>query len=77
MNTLQLRLNTTLPQEVKNSWAFAAKQRRSKRVSIRTSSRCIITAVSREARAFGVQAGMAIEDAKLLLPELKVFVYHR
>lgn len=37
----------------------------------------VITACSKEAKALGIQAGMHYEDARALLPELKVFVYGR
>ena len=74
METLQLRLNTNTPEQIKHSWAFAAYKRRSK---ARAKGRTVITAVSREAKQLGIQAGMAVTDAKLLLPELKVLVYNR
>lgn len=59
-------------ERVENAWAFAAHP---KRVGRRSLKHSVITACSRQARALGVRAGMHYEDAKLVLPELKVFVY--
>lgn len=71
----QLSLTVANKEQIKRSWAFAidtsAKRRRK---GLRDFNRCVITAVSREAKAFGVKAGMAAADARLLMPELKVFV---
>lgn len=37
----------------------------------------VITACSKEAKKFGVQAGMRYKDARTLIPNLKVLVYGR
>ena len=73
MNTLQLRMNVTTPEDNRHAWAFAVKQRR----SLRAGKVYVITSVSRQAKTLGVQAGMALADAKLLLPELRVLIYNR
>jgi uncharacterized protein YunC (DUF1805 family) len=74
MNELQLNLTIANQQEIKRSWAFAVDPAKPRRKSLRNINRCVITAVSREAKAFGVKAGMAAAEARLLMPELKVFV---
>ncbi len=74
MKTLQLSLNVTTKAQIKHCWAFAVDTSGSRRKSLRDINRCVITAASREARALGVRAGMATAEARLLLPELKVFV---
>ena len=71
---IQLRLSTTTREQAARCWAFAVDQGKTRRKSMRTTRKCIITAASYEARKLGVQVGMACDDAKLLLPELKVFV---
>lgn len=50
-------------------WAFASNHRR------HTRKAAIITACSRQAKAAGIRAGMAYEEARQLLPELRVLVY--
>ncbi len=89
MKNLQLTMRIHTPQQITKAWAFAAAKpggkykqtRRNKQVDWRRSSlasgRCTITAVSREARLVGVRVGMALEDAKQILPELKVLIYSR
>lgn len=72
---MQMILDTATEEEIKKSWAFAASPVRRKRRSMQTLNQAIITVCSKEARKFGVQAGMRYEEAKLLLPELRVLVY--
>ena len=63
-----------------NSWAFIKDP--SRNYSIRKSFKSrgrnvhdyIVSSCSREARAFGVKAGMRYEKAKQLIPEMRVFV---
>ena len=74
MKELQLNLTIASQQEIKRSWAFAIDPVKPRRKSLRNVNRCVITAVSREAKAFGVRAGMVAAEARLLMPELKVFV---
>jgi nucleotidyltransferase/DNA polymerase involved in DNA repair len=71
---MQTNLQVTTKEELRHAWAFAAHPKRPGRRSLRHS---VITACSRQAKALGVRAGMHYEDAKLVLPELKVFVYGR
>lgn len=61
-------------ERVEHAWAFAAQPKRPGRRSLK---RSVITACSRQAKLLGVRAGMHYEDAKLVLPELKVFLYSR
>lgn len=74
MKTLQLIMDVTTNEETKNSWAFAVDKRRIRSKRLRSTSRCFITACSKEARNFGIQTGMRYEEAKLLLPDLRVFI---
>lgn len=59
-------MDTTYEQTI---WAFASNNRR------RTRKAAIITACSKQAKQAGVRAGMAYEEARQLLPELRVLVY--
>ena len=74
MKELQLTLAVADKEQIKRSWAFAVDPSTKRRKAFRDINRCVITAVSREAKAFGVRAGMAAAEARLLMPELKVFV---
>jgi len=75
MKELQLNLSVATKEEIKRSWAFAVDPSGvRRRKALRDINRCVITAVSREAKAFGVRAGMAAEEARMLMPELRVFV---
>lgn len=67
---MQLRLQTLTREQMERCWAFAARQ--STRTKLDDS---VITSCSPEARQWGVRAGMCYEDAKLLVPDLKVLVY--
>lgn len=80
--TMQLRMNTASKKQIKNAWAFAVDQNhRGRRANLSRSwkhlNHSIITACSKEAKNLGIQAGMRYEDAKMLLPQLKVIVYGR
>lgn len=61
-------LQTTLPvvddQQLKRVWAFAT--------SNQNFAGRVILSCSREARILGVRVGMRYEDAKTLLPDLRV-----
>lgn len=71
---MQTNLQVATKEQIQNAWAFAAHPKRAGRRSLRHS---VITACSRQARALGVRAGMHYEDAKLVLPELRVLLYNR
>ncbi len=62
MNTL---LQTTLvmadEQQLKKTWAFATSRR-------------VIMSCSREAKILGVRAGMRYDDAKTLVPDMRILV---
>lgn len=66
----------TSKEQIRRSWAFAVDTsvQKRRRKTLRDINRCVITAVSREAKALGVRAGMAAADARLIMPELRVFV---
>lgn len=74
MKEVQLTLNMTTKEQIARSWAFAIDTSGRKRKAMRNINHCVITAVSREARSLGIRVGMAIVEARLLLPELKVSV---
>ncbi len=75
---LQLNLKLSTKEEVKQAWAFAKDERglikRKRRLTFSDYKHLIITACSREAKALGVRAGMAYEDAKMLIPDMRIFV---
>jgi nucleotidyltransferase/DNA polymerase involved in DNA repair len=64
-------------------WAFAVdKQPPAKRYvpSLKPKKnlhRFLITACSKEAKAFGVRVGMSYDEAKALVPNMRVIVYNR
>ena len=72
---MQLRLNTATREETKKAWAFAAYKKHIGRRSLRGINQSVITACSKEAKNLGVQAGMRYEDARAIVPELRVLVY--
>ncbi len=74
MKEIQLTLNMTTKEQIARSWAFAIDTSGRKRKALRDINHCVITAASREAKILGIRAGMAIAEARLLLPELKVSV---
>jgi nucleotidyltransferase/DNA polymerase involved in DNA repair len=73
---LPLRLETT--EQVHKAWAFAVDKRPAtrgrRRRKLMDYRNCIITACSKEAKLWGIRAGMRYEEAKLLLPDLRVLV---
>lgn len=74
---MQINLDTTTEQEKKLAYAFAVSPVRRKRQSLRVRNQAIITAVSKEAKRFGIQSGMRYEEAKERFPELRILVYGR
>jgi hypothetical protein len=64
---MQTRLHLATKEQLSRSWAFA--------VSPRRQGRAVITSVSREARRMGIEVGMHCEEARQLLPGLRIFVY--
>ena len=72
---MQTILNVATKEEIKNAWAFAVSPVRRKRQSMKIRNQAIITSCSREAKNFGIRAGMRYEEAKELLPELRVLIY--
>lgn len=72
---MQLTMNVATKEQVRKSWAFAAYKRRPGRLGLKQLNQAIITSCSKEAKILGIQAGMRYEDAKQLLPDLRVLVY--
>jgi|GEM_PF-2369885 len=81
---MQMNMNLNVPVNTKNAWAFAVDitkkqtgmRKRGKRMVAATQNfnHCVITAVSREARALGVRAGMKYTEAKALIPDLRILI---
>jgi uncharacterized protein YunC (DUF1805 family) len=77
MNTTsQLNLNLTNREQLKTIWAFAIDKRNfaNKRRRFTDFRDCVITSCSKEAKALGVRAGMHYNDAKRLIPQMRVLV---
>lgn len=83
--TLGVYMQLSLAQatDQKYFWAFArdetppAKRYRPSLVPRRNLNRFLITACSRQARAYGVTIGMRYSDAKKLVPGMRVIVCNR
>lgn len=81
---MQLTMKLEVPKP-KAAWAFAidtgkhvSKSRTRKFRSISYDmSRTVITACSREAKQFGVKAGMRYEEAKRIIPDMRILVYNK
>jgi nucleotidyltransferase/DNA polymerase involved in DNA repair len=83
---MQLNMNLNVPTNTKNAWAFAVDLTRSQSVfkprkfskeKAQGLSACVISAVSREAKALGVRVGMKYQEAKQLVPELRILITNR
>lgn len=75
---MQLKIQLTTEEQMNNAWVFArgnTPHRSLIRRSLMNINQSVITACSKEAKNLGINAGMLVEDAKLLLPDLKVLVY--
>ena len=68
---MQLNLTLATKEEIKKSWAFARK------TPGRARNRSIITACSAQARALGIRAGMQYQEAKALIPDMRILIYNR
>lgn len=76
---MQLRMNLSNRQQIKKAWAFAVDQsraglRRHNNSLGRDFQSVVITSASKEARIQGVQTGMNYQEAKSLIPDLKILV---
>jgi len=69
--SLQLNLDLTNTEQLKRIWAFARKTPASR---MKGSRNAVITACSREAKLLGIQVGMHYEEAKLLIPGMRILV---
>lgn len=74
METFQLNLNLANKEQLNRTWAFAKSPGGSRRRSMKNIRSSVITACSKEAKNLGVRAGMRYEEAKMLIPEMKVLV---
>ncbi len=79
---MELNFETTQA-NTKHFWAFVVDTSRPKSGRRRTAApkrnlqRYCITACSRQAKAFGVKAGMRYSQAKTLVPDMRVIVCNR
>lgn len=62
----------TYDEQLRKTWAFARKVRAGKR--LRGKRHSIITACSYQAKLLGIRTGMRYEEAKSLVPEIKILV---
>lgn len=78
---MQMNLNLANSEQLRNAWAFATDTGRARRKTFMPNaaaqSKCIITSCSKQAKLLGIRVGMRYDEAKLLLPDLKIFVYGR
>jgi hypothetical protein len=76
---MQMNLNLATKEQIKHAWAFAVDTGRGRRKTFmpnaRQQSKLVITSCSRQAKLLGIRVGMHYDEARLLLPDLKVFVY--
>lgn len=78
-----MQLDLTTSMDEKYFWAFAIDDQPPLKRYIpsmrpkRNLHRYIITSCSRQAKAFGVRAGMKYSDAKALVPNMRIIVVNR
>lgn len=61
----------TNKEQIKLAWAFARKPSVAQLKDVRDA---VITSCSREAKLLGIRAGMRYEEAKLLIPDMRILV---
>lgn len=74
--TLSLTTHLTDKEQIQKTWAFAKDlnaSRRKKR-SWADYRNCVITACSPHAKALGIQVGMKYQEAKTLIPQIRILV---
>jgi hypothetical protein len=69
---MQLKLQLSSDEQLRRTWAFAMPGRGVNRRQLRSLRSYVITSCSKEAKALGVSAGMRYEEAKLLIPDIKI-----
>ena len=69
--SLQLNLDLTNNEQLKRTWAFAKKPTGNQ---IKDARNPVITSCSPEAKLLGIRSGMPYEEAKLLVPGMKILV---
>lgn len=78
-----MQLSLTASVDKKYFWAFAkdirppSKRYRPSLTPTRNLGRYYITACSRQAKAYGVRIGMTYDEAKKLVPQMRVIVSNR
>lgn len=74
MDTFQLNLNLANKEQIEKAWAFAKSPYSTRGINLERTKSSVITSCSKEAKQLGIKEGMRYEEAKLLLPEMKVLV---
>ena len=73
--TLQIPLQVSTTEQLKQTWAFAKLAPKQKTYKRRPAARySVITSCSKQAKLFGVRIGMRYHEAKLLVPSIKILV---
>lgn len=72
--SLQLNLNLADKEQTNRAWAFAKTPYGNRSRSLKKVKSSVITSCSKEARNLGIKEGMRYEEARLLIPEMKVLV---
>jgi phosphoheptose isomerase len=74
----QLNFKLATAEQVRQVWAFAkaknAAAHKRRRKAMAGAGQAVITSCSKQAKILGIQVGMSYNDAKRLLPELKILV---
>ena len=75
---MQMTLQLTDQEQLKKTWAFAIKEsmpgRGVNRKRLKNFSNYVITSCSKEAKILGVRAGMRYDEAKQLIPDMKILL---
>ncbi len=69
---MQSKLQLTTREHLRQTWAFAVPGRGHNRRKLRGLRHYVISSCSKEAKALGVTVGMHYEDAKSLVPEMRI-----
>lgn len=71
---MQLSLQVTNPDQLKRTWAFAMPGKGTNRRQLRSISSYVVTSCSKEAKVLGIRAGMKYDEAKLLIPDMRILL---
>lgn len=73
---MQMAMNMATKEEMNYAWAFAVSPYKTKRKKVRRDAydNSRISSCSRQARMLGIREGMKYQDAKDLVPDIKILV---